>query len=102
MQLDNAKSKFPFPWRGESTKRISKSYVHKNKNLNQCLDLLLHAKNVEYKRICEPIPRTYLEPTVPKLPLDFALWLKGKGNRLNTIERKLRYLKQLEVSPENC
>ena len=47
-----------------------------------------------------PTPRTYSEPTVPKLPLDLAMWLIKKGNRESTVKRKLRYLKQLKGSPE--
>jgi len=47
-----------------------------------------------------PTGGAYSEPTVPKLPLDFAMWLMRKGNRESTIERKLRVLKSLHGSPE--
>ena len=49
-----------------------------------------------------PTPCTMSEPTtVPTPPLiEFGLWLLRKGNRESTVERKLRYLKQLKGSPE--
>ena len=42
-----------------------------------------------------PTPRTLIEPT--KL-IQFGLWLRSKGNRESTIERKLRFLKYLSGS----
>ena len=49
-----------------------------------------------------PTPCTFSEPTtVPRLPLvEFGLWLLRKGNRESTVERKLKYLRELKGSPE--
>ena len=49
-----------------------------------------------------PTPRTLPEPTVLGTTpfLNFAMWLIKKGNRESTVERKLRFLKQLKGSPE--
>lgn len=38
-------------------------------------------------------------PTTHVPTLEFGMWLKRRGNRISTIERKLRYLKELSGSP---
>ncbi|MGB9960053.1 MAG: hypothetical protein ACPLKQ_06000 [Candidatus Bathyarchaeales archaeon] len=47
-----------------------------------------------------PTPCTYTEPTNVKL-VNFALWLRKRGNRESTIERKIKYLKALRGSVED-
>ncbi len=49
-----------------------------------------------------PTPRTTAEPLEVGQNVQFAVWLLNvKGNRESTIERKIRYLKQLSGSPDN-
>ncbi|MCX8177020.1 MAG: site-specific integrase [Candidatus Bathyarchaeota archaeon] len=50
-----------------------------------------------------PTPCTFIEPTAvfcnAKL-VEFGVWLLRKGNRESTVQRKLKYLKELKGSPE--
>ena len=45
-----------------------------------------------------PTPRTSAQPAEL---IGFAVWLMKRGNRESTIERKIRYLKQLNGSPQD-
>jgi hypothetical protein len=49
-----------------------------------------------------PTPGTTEQPLVVNQTVSFVVWLLNKkGNRQSTMERKIRYLKQLLGSPQD-